>query len=133
MHNNELGFLYLRGALFNGKYHSKVKEIFTTTYYELLSRKSKDKYNVNIINFMIGMMDLAQDELDKGNLMLAGYDINILHNLPETIYDKWDKNYFYQRELLGYMEHMADANRCDKINKIIELESNTLNFVSSTL
>ena len=126
MAEKQLGFLYLRGVLSKGTYHDRAKKIFVETYNELLRRKKEDGYNPDIINFMIGMMDLAKNELDKGDLVLASYDINILHNLPGTICNEWDKKYFYEIEMLGYIEHMANANRCDKISKIIELDSNNL-------
>lgn len=119
MIKNELGFLYLRGALFNNKYHERVKKVFNETYQELLNRKNKEKYNEGIIDFMLVMMDMAQKELDNGNLLLAGHDINILHNLPETIYNKWDKCYFFQSELLGYCDRMFEFDRADKVKSII--------------
>jgi len=95
----QLGFLYIRGALFNDVYHDRVKKTFLETYEELLKRKNKERYNNNMIDFMLAMMDNAKGELDKGNLLLAGYDINLLHNLPETIYNEWNEEYFYKGEI----------------------------------
>jgi hypothetical protein len=124
---NELDFLYLRGALFNNKYHEHVKKVFDETYQELLNRKNKEKYNSGIVNFMLVMMDMAKKELEDDNLLLAGYDINILHNLPETIYNKWDKCYFFQSELLGYCDNMLELDRADKVKSIIH---NTYEYLS---
>jgi hypothetical protein len=56
-----------------------------------------------MIDFMLAMMDNAKGELDKGNLLLAGYDINLLHNLPETIYNDWNEEYFYKGELVNFL------------------------------
>lgn len=98
MESKQLGFLYIRGALFNAVYHERVKKAFSETYEELLNRKDKERYNNNMIDFMLAMMDNAQEELNDGNLMLAGYDINLLHNLPETIYSNWNEEYFYKIE-----------------------------------
>ena len=117
----QLGFLYIRGALFNDVYHDRVKKAFSETYEELLNRKNKERYSNNMIDFMLAMMDNAKGELDKGNLLLAGYDINLLHNLPETIYNDWNEEYFYKGELVGYLDHMIEANRIDKVKKVIFL------------
>ena len=117
----QLGFLYIRGALFNNVYHDRVKKAFSETYEELLNRKNKEHYSNNMIDFMLAMMDNAQEELDKGNLLLAGYDINLLHNLPETIYSNWNEEYFYKGELVDYLDHMIEAKRIDKIKKVIHL------------
>ena len=127
MIENELSFLYLRGALFNYKYDERVKKVFDETYQGLLNRKNKEKYNGGIINFMLVMMDMAQKELDNSNLLLAGYDINILHNLPETIHNKWNKCYFFQSELLGYCDRMFEFDRADKVKSIIY---NTYEYLS---
>ena len=121
MSEKQLGFLYIRGALFNNIYHDRVKKAFSETYEELLNRKNKEGCNNNMINFMLAMMDSAKEEIEKGNLLLAGYDINLLHNLPETIYDNWNEEYFYKGELIGYLDHMIEANRIDKVKKVIHL------------
>ena len=121
-----LGFLFIRGALFNGKFNARVQESFDETYSELLSRKDKDRYDNNMIDFMLKVMDMAKEELKNNNLLLAGYDINLLHNLPETISNRWDEDYFYKGELLGYLEHMSEANRVDKIKKMIQLTAKHL-------
>ena len=121
MSGKQLGFLYIRGALFNKVYNDRVKKVFLETYEELLNRKNKERYSNNMIDFMLAMMDNAQEELDKGNLLLAAYDINLLHNLPETIHNNWNEEYFYKEELVGYLDHMIEENRIDKIKKIIFL------------
>ena len=117
----QLAFLYIRGALFNGVYNERVKKAFLETYKELLNRKNKKSYSNNMIDFMLAMMDNAKEELDKGNLLLAGYDIDLLHNLPETIHNNWNEEYFYKGELVGYLDHMIEADRIDKIKKVIFL------------
>lgn len=126
MVSKQLGFLYIRGALFNEVYHGRVKKVFSETYQELLNRKDKEQYSKSIILFMLAMMDNAQEELNTGNLMLAGYDINILHNLPETIYNDWNEDYFYKNELLSYIRNMMEENRIDKVKKVISLVSKYL-------
>jgi len=121
MESKQLGFLYIRGALFNAVYHDQVKKVFSETYEELLNRKDKESYNNNMIDFMLAMMDNAQEELNDGNLMLAGYDINLLHNLPETIYSNWNEEYFYKAEFSSYIDNMIDERRIDKVKKVIHL------------
>jgi len=124
--SKQLGFLYIRGALFNEVYHDRVKNVFSETYQELLNRKDKEQYSNNMILFMLAMMDNAQEELNDSNLILAGYDINLLHNLPETIYNDWNEDYFYKSELLSYMRNMMEENRIDKVKKVIFLVSKYL-------
>ena len=126
MASKQLGFLYIRGALFNEVYHDRVKNVFSETYQELLNRKDKEQYSNNMILFMLAMMDNAQEELNDSNLILAGYDINLLHNLPETIYNDWNEDYFYKSELLSYMRNMMEENRIDKVKKVIFLVSKYL-------
>lgn len=127
-----LGFIYIRSKLFNKKYDDSVKKVFNTTYQELLDRRDKERYNTNIIDFMLAMMNSASKELDNDNLLFAAHDINILHNLPETIYNKWDKCYFFEFEILGYCDIMFKLNRPDKVKKLINNISKHLDYVDSS-
>ena len=116
-----LGFLFIRRALFNGIYNTRVKESFTETYLKLQNRRNKNSYDNNMIDFMLAVMDMAQKELENKNLQLAARDINFLHNLPETIHNDWDEDHFYKGELLGYIDDMSKEERVDKIKIIVKL------------
>jgi len=48
-----LGFLFIRRALFNGIYNTRVKESFTETYLKLQNRRNKNSYDNNMIDFML--------------------------------------------------------------------------------
>ena len=110
-----LGFCFIRSKLFNEKYDDRAKEVFRTTKNEVL--KIEGKY----AKFMLIMMNLAEEEIAKGNLQLAGYDINLLHNLPESENASWDEKYFFSTELLGYYENLVEHQRIEKMKYIMKL------------
>jgi hypothetical protein len=119
-----LGFLFLKNKLLEKKYNQRVQDVFNETYNELLKRKddSKEddsKYNKYMISFMLSVMDLAEEEIKCNNFELAGRDISLLDKLPETIYNKWNKCYFFQSEFLGYCDNMLELDRADKVKLII--------------
>jgi len=115
-----LGFVFIRTKLFNGVYNERVKESFHETYQEV------KKLDTNFGKFMLEMMDSAKIELEKNNLEIAAYDINILHNLPSNSHAHWNEEYFYNGEILGYIDVMSERKRPDKIKKIIELVADLL-------
>jgi hypothetical protein len=48
----------------------------------------------------------------------ASIEINFIHNLPITG-GKWDEEYFYNAELLGYIERINDLPRVKKVISVL--------------
>jgi len=50
----------------------------------------------------------------------AGIEINFIHNLPLTgNTDKWNEEYFYNVELLDYIEKINDISRVKKVISVL--------------
>jgi hypothetical protein len=111
----ELSFCFIRAQLFNNVYDERVKKEFYQTKNELKKRISKNA------KFMLHMMNLAEDEISNGNLKLAGYDIDLLHNLPEMDSLTWDDTYFFSVELIGYYEDLIQERKISKVKKVMKL------------
>lgn len=121
---NEL--LFLRMKLLNNKFDKEDEILFK----DLLSTLESSKKN-NYKLFILSILHLAQNELDKQNYIEAGRDINFVHNIPTTHKKEFNEEYFFNVELLSYLEFLSESNKTKKIKQVITLVSKY--FVESPL
>lgn len=81
---------------------------------EILSSLSKDSKFLPICKLVINN---ALDDININKLKSAGYQINLIHNLPiEKEYSqKWDNEHFFEFEVPLYFENEDDPERIKKM------------------
>jgi hypothetical protein len=107
--NTDLAFI--RNQLKNGKCNQNVKDSIKITMDVL--QESKSPFS----GICRQACQNALDDIAEGKYELAGYEINLIHNMPIKSEEVkgWDEEHFYLYELPVYFEHLEDALRVKKM------------------
>ena len=102
---------HVRNMLFNNKFSKDEKDILLSIRNKVINDNNKFKSLV-----LLAIENCLEDA--KTDMKKAGIEINLIHNLPITE-NKWDEEYFYTVELLGYIENINDVIRIKKVINIL--------------
>ena len=105
-------FAFIRNTLYQKNY-TKELESYIDEIAQTISKKSKLEI------FILDIIGLAKNEIDKENYTVASYLFGLIHNLPKNS-AKFDEQQFFEYDFLSFYEHMLDNNRLDILKTVMQ-------------
>lgn len=110
---DELAFI--RNSLVNNEYNNEIKQLINQVKIDISSKENNRFY------FLLHMLELAEEEINKRNYKEASYDVNLIHNFPKNINDIWNEEYFYKFDFVGYYDYLIENKNISKLKIVIAL------------
>ena len=105
-------FVFIRNALYQKNY---IKEL--ENYINEVTQIFNKGYKLEI--FILDIINLAKEEINKKNYTFASYLFGLIHNLPKNS-AKFNEKQFYEYDFLSFYEHMLNSNRLDILKTVMQ-------------
>jgi hypothetical protein len=102
---------HIRNMLFNNQFSEEEKKMLLD-----IKKKVIDDNNKFAPLILLAIKHCFEDI--NVDMKKAGIEINFIHNLPITE-NKWNEEYFYNVELLDYIERIDDVARVKKVISVL--------------
>jgi hypothetical protein len=111
-------FSFIRNSLYQEEYTDELRK-----YLNKACQSIPKKTNIDL--FLLEIIDLAKQEIEKENYIIASYLFGLIHNFPKEG-ALFDEKQFYTYDFFSFYEHMLDNNRLDILKKVISRISDYL-------
>ena len=110
--NKYMEFAFIRNTLYQKNY-TKELESYIDEVAQTINKNSK------LDIFILDIISLAKNEIDKKNYTVASYLFGLIHNLPKNS-AKFDEQQFFEYDFFSFYEHMLDNNRLDILKTVMQ-------------